>query len=49
MEETCSYCGEEILGEGVRYNEQAYCCQECVDAANEDAFDFLDTAEYEEF
>jgi hypothetical protein len=47
MEECCAYCGEEILGEAVVRSGMVYCCQECLNAVNEDQFEFLDAIEYE--
>lgn len=48
MEESCAYCGEEVLGEGLRQDDQVFCCQECMDAANQETFDFLDVHEYDD-
>jgi hypothetical protein len=48
MDESCAYCGDEILSEAVRRFELAYCCRECLDAAEEDQFDFIDSLEYDE-
>jgi hypothetical protein len=45
MEEFCAYCGEEIVGDGIRQNDNAFCCEECLDAYNEEAMLFLEEDE----
>jgi hypothetical protein len=42
MQENCTYCGDEILTDGIREDDRVFCCQECLDAYAEDAFDYLD-------
>lgn len=42
MEESCAYCGEEILVDPIRRDERVFCCQDCLDAFSEDSFDYLD-------
>ena len=48
MEDTCAYCGEEVLAERYRHHDQVFCCQECMDAATEDSLDYLDAAGYDD-
>ncbi|UCG50379.1 MAG: hypothetical protein JSW58_09185 [Candidatus Latescibacterota bacterium] len=45
MEEFCAYCGDEILGEVVRHDDNVFCCQECLDAYNDEALLFLEEDE----
>lgn len=48
MQESCAYCGEEILADAIRQDDQVFCSQECLDAYNGDAFDFLDQVGFDE-
>ena len=48
MENSCAYCGEEVLGEGYKQNDQVFCSEQCVDAANRETFDFLDAHGYDD-
>lgn len=45
MEEFCAYCGEVVIGEGPRQKDNAFCCEECLDAFNEEAMLFLEEEE----
>ena len=45
MEDACAYCGDEITGEAVRQDEQVFCSQDCLDAYNEEALEFLEDEE----
>ncbi len=42
MTEHCAYCGDEIVAEAVRDDDRVFCCEECLDAFNEDSFDHMD-------
>lgn len=44
--ETCAYCGEEVFDESFRQSGVTYCCQECLDAANEDSMEYMDASTY---
>jgi predicted nucleic acid-binding Zn ribbon protein len=45
--DTCAYCGDEIIGSGVRLYDQVFCSQECLEAYSEETFDFLEDEEFE--
>lgn len=45
MEEFCAYCGEEVMGGGVRQDDDVFCTQECLDAFNEEALLFMEEDE----
>ena len=45
MEESCAYCGDEVPGGGVKQDEQLFCCQECLNAHNEETLSFLEEDE----
>jgi hypothetical protein len=49
MEEFCAYCGEEVVGEGVRQNDNVFCSQECLDAFNEEELLFMEEEERDDF
>ena len=44
----CAYCGDEIVGKGVKRNEKNYCSKECADY-DEEEFDEQDVEDDEEF
>lgn len=49
MEEFCAYCGEEIVGDVIHHNDNAFCSQECLDAFNEEELLFTDEDERDDF
>lgn len=43
MQETCPYCGDEILADAFTRDDRVFCSQECLDAFyDEEAFDYSD-------
>ena len=42
MHETCAYCGDEILDDVFTRDDRVFCSQECLDAYDEEAFDYSD-------
>jgi hypothetical protein len=42
MDEVCAYCGDKVLGDAIRGNGKVFCCDECLDAYNEEALLFLE-------
>ena len=42
MEQFCAYCGDRVLGDAIRQKQNVFCCEECLDAYNEEALLFLD-------
>ena len=45
MEEFCAYCGGRVYGDAIRENENVFCCEECLDAYNDEALLFLEEDE----
>jgi hypothetical protein len=48
MKQTCTYCGDEFMGEGIMQDEQVFCCPECLQANREETLDILDEDELED-
>ncbi|MEJ2720736.1 MAG: hypothetical protein P8181_06290 [bacterium] len=48
MEEFCAYCGDRVYGDAIRENENVFCCEECLDAYNDEALLFLEEDERED-
>ncbi len=45
MEGSCAYCGDEVIGDGVKQDSQLFCCQECLDAYNGETLSLLEDEE----
>jgi hypothetical protein len=45
--EICTFCGEEVLGDGFTLYDHVFCSEECLEAYREETLDFLDEEEYE--
>ena len=42
MDEFCAYCGDKVIGDAIREKDTVFCCEECLDAYNEETLLFLE-------
>jgi hypothetical protein len=45
--ESCAYCGDEVLDDGVYLDDVVFCSQECLDAFYDERLDFMDDDDVE--
>lgn len=47
MEESCAYCGDEVIGDSLRQDGKSFCCEECLDAYNAETMSILEDEEFD--